>query len=823
MAGGLNDEGQRISDHYDNGFSPKSRESLGDAERNSTSSTPNDGGASSDNSRQYKSGDDLQNAESNVANKSNSLYTGSEGGGDGNTGGGNKSAVSKAIKGFAGKKKWFFLAGAGGASLLTTLAIVLLIFYFLAPFKNVHFAQILRSVGMARFQMYSKRTYARTIFDAAVLTDSSPKGSSVANSLKDRTMLDRLRGINPSKQLLQLGNQGALKFDFEGGTKWGGLKKTINFSGVELYGQKVSLDQMSREQHSKPYAELDKADKIDVQKSFGAAIQDGLEQQLALDGRGVRSSAFNGFRRASGITMTKWKDPAKYADKTPDEARKLNLEESMANIDGERAPPKSGIKQIQDDADKARADAIKAAQDGKTTSPGQTRSKWAARARTYSNVSTGVLYVTLACIVHSLNSSFQQAKDDTQDKAAAAGSDAVTSGDQALRGEAPLEAMTAESDLWGDADQAVYYKEAVGQPVSQDEKVKQSAQVADIRGPSAALGTTVEYADKVLTGVFAGGLITSVIPGLGSLQSKGIDKGCELLLNQYVQFGIAGVEIGVAVGSAGATEGFLAGVKAFVSGGLQLAAGFGVGQLLGSMIDKTTQAYAGGDYSATATGPQKYNNAAVGLDYMSQTGDRQVYGRPLTNSEAQQSQAVAMADLSHQNRQKSFTERYFALSNPFSLASQTLIKTPTSWSDMATSGRNTLASMASLLLSPVKLINSVSGMLASANRLVFAEGIGATGSGHGVEEWGFTEQEWDTVSTDPNYTWDKLAAFVEPNWDELEGKYRECYTFVKQSERPEKCTNSYLGTDEALKWRIYNAESDAAVVVSNDVNKGDDQ
>jgi hypothetical protein len=182
-----------------------------------------------------------------------------------------------------------------------------------------------------------------------------------------------------------------------------------------------------------------------------------------------------------------------------------------------------------------------------------------------------------------------------------------------------------------------------------------------------------------------------------------------------------------------------------------------------------------------------------------------------------------MNELRDENSKKPFTERYFALDNPFSLASQMLIKVPSTLPEMAQNIRTTLASTASILLSPTKLANTLSGMAASSNRLVFAEGIGAVGSGHGVEEFGFSNDEWNTIQTDPDYRWEKLAEYVEPKWDDMEKDYRECYTYEKQSDRPERCTAGLMTGERPLKWRLYNAISDGAVVLSGDVYKQEDQ
>lgn len=738
----------------------------------------------------------------------NSLYNpdgGGSGGGDGKKRGlaawGKKKAKGKIIFGS------FALA----APILATIGVIGLLITLLAPFKTVHFAEVLRSAGFARFQLTLQRQYTRTIFDAAVLTDQS--NGTAANGLKGRTMLDRLRRINPDKQLLQLGNEGKLKFIFENEKKWGGLKTTNNFLGVELYGERFTLDNTARSLGiGDSYGELNNKEKLRVENAFGERIAAGMNEQLVSEGRAFRSEVYNGFRRVTGIKMIKWPDRAReFVGLKPSEARKLSLEESLKNIDGEGTRPKSGLSAVQEEADQIREERIKAIQDGKVDvrTPGEVRSKWAKRARVASKVSTGAFLITVACVFHDLNNAFEGAENEVSDRAARMGHDALTAGDQVKRGDVEsARAIQGDSDGWNDAERSAIYKQMGGEKVTEDEMIETATEIPDIRGPSGALRDTVGVVDEILT--------------VGGIGDEIGDAACPILLNQYVQFGIAGVELAFATVSAGATQGVMAGARAFLSLSTQIAVGMGLGQLLGTMLDKQVQAYAGTDYSATTVGPARFSQAAVGVDYLQETGNRKVeYGRPLSNAEAKEAQAVAMENLRYQNSQKSFTERYFALDNPYSLASQTLIKTPTSLTSIASTIRDGLTDTASILVSPGKLIGGLSSVFVSPSQTVQAAGGGIWGADHGVKQYGWTEAEWKKISNDTDYSWQNLATFVEPKWDELEGKYRKCIDFDRQSDQPDECTREYMASDEALKWRAYNVRSDAAEQLGGDVSKGE--
>lgn len=830
--GGFNDKGQRIGEHYSKEFDYKGREKLQEAENSTDSNTSdspaNDAGWNYTGQGNMSSGKELKQQEAerdiSTADKAGGLYGSPVSNKSLDPRAGLKERIANNLLG-GGKKKLLLGAGIALPTLLMIMAFFM-IFTFLSGFKDVHFGTLLRSVGFARFQMYMKRMYAKTIFDAAVLTNTST--GTASDKLKGRTIRDYLKGSNPEKQVAELGRRGALKFQFDKGSRWGGLKTTNNFKGIEIYGQQMLVDDVSRTLFDKPYNKASARQKITVQNEFAKSIQNVVRDQLGVEPRAFRSKGpYKTFRQLTGIKMTKWANKARsFAGKTPTAARQANLEEMLRNVDGPNAPPKSGLSQIQDDADSAREEQRKAVLDGKTTTPGQTRSKFAKRAQLATKLSEAALVATLVCLVHDLDTSLNNAKLDTQDRAARLAHDAQTTRDQIVEGDSEGEAIEADSHLWDDAEQSAYYKKSVGEPVTNDEMVTQARQIPDIRGPSAALANTLGVVNDVIdNAVLAPGgtaIAIELVPGVKFVRDKIKDVGCNVILNQFVQFGIAGVEITFAVVSAGATKGITAGVKAFISGGLVLATGFGVGHILGSMIDKSVQGYAGLDYSGMSTGPQRYGQTAVGTDYLSQFANRNIgYGRPMLPSEANASQAVAMAEISKDNSQKPFTERYLALDNPYSLASRMLVKFPSSYSNMGLGIRDGLASVASLILSPGRLFNTVSGVFASSNRLVFAEAGGALGARHGVDEWGFTEKELDRIHDDPEFTQEALAAYIEPepNYSKFEEMYRKCYTFNRQSDRPPDCTIGLLSTDDALKWRAYNAEVYCAKELGGSVYK----
>src|SRR3990167_8174357 len=138
------------------------------------------------------------------------------------------------------KKKVLFLLGGSMGLGLAALFIVFII--LIGSLKTVHFSTVLRSVGFARFQMYMRQHFAQTTFDAAVLTDERT-GSA---KLGERSLLDKMRRINPEKQLTVLGDEGTLKFKVKENKRLWGFKNENVFEGIVVKGENIDLDEISQ-------------------------------------------------------------------------------------------------------------------------------------------------------------------------------------------------------------------------------------------------------------------------------------------------------------------------------------------------------------------------------------------------------------------------------------------------------------------------------------------------------------------------------------------------------------------------------------------------
>ncbi len=713
------------------------------------------------------------------------------------------------------------LFGSGGLAIIT---IVVLMMAFVGSFKSVHYATVLRSVGFARFNMYMDRQFSQAIFDAATLTDASTG----TFHLDERGLLDKLRRINPEKQLATLGREGTLKFDFEGDSKWGGLKTQSNFKGVEINGQKVNLDDIATKFGYDSFDAIPVTDfraRLGVRAEFVNSVRSGLADRLALEGRAFRGSVFDGLRQAAGIRMWKWLNKAReFVGKTPDEARKLEVQETNKEIQSESGTVKSGNSEVDEAASELHDAEIAAAEAGEPApTPGELRSSFAKRAETLSDVSFGVFLSTTACIVHDLSNSFATADRQRQIQAAREGHDIQTTGSQVMHADTSAEAVGADASRWDGADAAVLYKEDTGQTVTDFDK-KQLQDIPDIRSPGSLFKNVIDPVNGVLNLMTGGPVVDALsgIPGFGGLVHAGRDKiintACNVLLNPATQGAIAVAEIASAV--SGAQELGQA-VKIGLESSLKLAGTVGVGEVLGKLIENTIKNYAGSDFSGLASGPSLYNEGHVTTDYLQQTGTRQItYGAPMSADDTVKSQALALADLHNKFDQGSWKQRYFAVDNPFSLVGRMSAIMPGGLSDGVASFQRNLASLPSLVLSIFQQTAHVFGNLFMPKQAAYAAGssVLAEQGFNGVEEWGWTNEELQKISNDSSYAWENLANYVEPRLDSLNKAYDDCYGYELQIDKPDKCTASYLTTDAALKWRAYMAESYAADRSSEDLN-----
>ena len=709
-----------------------------------------------------------------------------------------------------GLKRGLLLGGIGGGVLLV-LVVLGIIFMFLSQFKNIHFAELGRSIGLARFNYTMRRDFTRTIFDAATLTDNST--GSLAAILQDGR-----KGL--PKQLKQLGIDGTLKFDVQRGSVWDQLRNKNTLAAIEVNGTRYTLDDYSDKAFGKKFDDLSYRERLTVRAQYNNAIRTNLNDALYSNSRWFRWKTYGALRQIAGIRMFKWADKAReYFGKSPPDARKLDVDETIAAVDEGDSKAKTGIDVVDEEADQAKENAKKAAETGSSTDAGQVRTRWAKYLRTTTKVSDAVFVTTAACIVDSLAKSMDNAQEQTQKKALRLGHDAMTSADQTKEGDTVAEAVGADSARWDNAEKAVLYKQATGEGDLTKDDQQQISDIPNIEGPVGTFKDVIDGVDGFIKSAVVGGpIISSIIPN--GWKDSLVGNGCNVLLNQYVQYSIAGTELLVSVVSAGATKGIIAGVRAAVTGGLAAAGSIGLGELLGTLMDKAVGTTSGLDYSGTLTGVPLYNQTQVGINSLDSYGERTVaYGAPASKKDTAEVQQQAMLDIHQQNSQLPFTQRYFAIDNPYSLTGKLIAIAPSNLSGLSDMVRSGFASLASIFSTPQHML-ATAGNALMPHQFAFAEQNAKTdliGLG-GDKPWVTTEEEEKLMDT-PDFDWQANQDYYDAHKDQLEQDYGKCYQEGSlQSQIPDDCyKDGYLTSTAARHYRFYKKTANGGAMLTGDV------
>ncbi|HZM64406.1 MAG TPA: hypothetical protein VFB59_04705, partial [Candidatus Saccharimonadales bacterium] len=588
------------------------------------------------------------------------------------------------------------------------------------------------------------------------------------------------------------------------------------------------------------YHDLSVRERWGVENAFLKAVNAELGDLMALMPRYVRWNPSVRFQQRAGIQLVRWLNGAReYLGKTPKEAKALSAKEISERVmEPGVSKTRSGLADINEGADENRKELLDAKTAGEPAPlPGETRSKIASRARFARGASDAVFATTTYCIGREIIRLFTpeyQAEREAQAARMAgygmSGTDQIKSGAQATNKEATLVA-NSEWDGEGevpDAVNSVMYSRTVGDQVPKNPAY---AQQIPWLNPALALGDwypAFEQYNKIAGPLMMAGPLGGILEQLGiDIGTRELnDKVCNAIMNEYVQYGIAGVEVIVAVVSLGSTKGVTAAVKAGLELVFHAAVGYGLDRLQSMLIEWTVKEYANLYFTGLEQGADRFNTAYVAQSSIAQNGIRNVtYGRPMDLNEANQSQAVAMAELRAEYQKKPIMERYFAIDNPFSLTGLTVAKLPVSPSGVMNTTQNGAHIIGSILSSPFRLLGTI-GNAIFPSKSAHAEGVAFDKSTYGVTQWGWSQAELDRIKNDSSFSLASMIGKVEPRLTELNERYAKCYdsnTFRLQIEEPKDatgkgiCTKEFLSTDDALYWRYYNAMMFSASHLSGSV------
>lgn len=696
--------------------------------------------------------------------------------------------------------------------LLTTLAINVIIaafliisFLFIGPLKNVHFDTVLRTANFLQYQMIIRKQFARVVFEASVLTQES------VGSYQRSPLVRQIQMATPDRQIQQLGRDDRVKWEFTENRSFGQnilpIKPTLQ--AVVIDGERVDIDDLSKEEFGgRTYAQLERRERWFIEAKFVNAVNFKLGDIMALLPRHVRWNPMYQMRKISGAKLTGWLNNAKeYAGKDGRQAREQMINEDVASISAAEDTRVRPSGELADGVEEHREEVIAATREGRA--PGEIRNGLKTRMKYVGAASDVATASTIACVGYELMRYFASAESQRITQSVRFATTAAARGSQTQIGEAhQAEAIGAANANWnavpgeggvGDASESAIYKIHTGQPV---DTLSPQYQKEMNEVPLLSF-------DSLLGG------FSQAVVGEGATEEDVSNFGsnvCGVILAPATQWSITAIEIAVAAATLGSAKGVTAGVKVFAELGFHAAVGYGIGEMMNWLIDLAIRSFASTDF-LIEQGVARVGALNTAYGGMAQNSMRtNTMAAPVEHAEAVESQAIAMAEAKHQNQQSSFSNRYFAINNPFSLVGRMVAGMPSSTGGIASAIQNTASFIGSLLSSPFKLVGSVgssTGLFGTAH----AAEASFLDSSFGVEEWGWTVQEMNRIETDDSFSLGPLVARVEPRLAELDAKYNKCYdpsAYAIQSDRPDECTKEFLTTEDALYWRYYKAMMFAA-------------
>lgn len=711
----------------------------------------------------------------------------------------------------AAKTKVYGWVGAALGSVVIVLVALILILTIIGPLKTLHFANVLQSVGFATFQRTMGKAYGQVVFDRAVISDGS-KGT--LGSLKGT-------GYNEAR-LTELGRKG-LKWTTSARGVVSGMAIPNNDGTITSY----SLDDTAKRLGlGESYESLRGQSRLRAQSAFIDEIKRPLTEALGDRSLAYRSEAFNRIRSIAKISMFRWPRKAlDYIGKDPRTARGMNMQDVLQRVNkGPLKPPSAS--NFQEEARTSQESAITAREQG-TPTPTITNGKlapdWVSKLSSGAkSISTILAIGTIYCILIEVDNAYEEALQANETNALSLAHDHLTVADQITAGDATTEAINANNESLVGAESSVAYRQQTGKTLTEAD-VEEIGSIAPIFPSSIALNILhnflggIDETQKALNPLMR-------IPIMGQVQDATTKAGCTALLNQAVQWIIAGAEMVIGVVSVGLTEGV---AMAFWTGfkqALSLGASVGVGAYVGGYIQSMIDQVGGINYTGVATGPKDWNETYQATSYFNASSNRTFnYGRPIPASESINNSIQATNDLRNDFNRQGFTERYFAIDNPFSLVGQTVAQIPTTTTGFLVSLNKLPRFAASLLAAPLKFASAASGAfmsspVAAAGETAASQAVRITPQQAGIVDFGYTRAEEETIATNPDFQYDALKTYMDAHGAELTQKYSPCYTPTLQSQiLDNRCLDTsdtgFLATPEALKYRWWNAMQSAGTLI----------
>lgn len=677
--------------------------------------------------------------------------------------------------------------GLGSIGLIVVLFVVIMA--LIGPLKGVHFSQVLGSTGFAVFQRSMSKIYTNRVLDRSLALDAT-NADGTAKRL----------GVSgwSAQKLAEMGRSEDLKW--VGQTASG--KEAIQMRNADGKLGTYSLDDTvsSLFGEGKKYGDLSLRQKWYARSQFSNTIRNNIARVTAMEKLSYRAPALNTLHAKAGIYRFRWTArAAEYLGKKPGEATRLNFRDRVRAVlhADYTAPVVSGVGDDTKREAEKRNQALKEAnlqnQEYRKVKY-QSLTDWNAKieggAKRFSDIA---LLAVLYCMNQYIDRAYMETKGGKEIGSLRQGADAIVVGEQMMAGDATNEAVEAQNASLVGAETAAAYQYAIGNGLEEG-YINELMDIPSIYDDNKFL--EINHAISEAMGWSFIGLTNRFFPAVGEVS-------CDFVMNEAVQWTIGGLELLAAIGSGGVfkfvSEGAMAAFKVAIRNSVkmipQAAGSIGIGWIIGKYVDQQIQSLSGEAYTGAMNGPDRINQDAASISNLQSHEARTLlYASPVSRTSAVQSTQVAIQELRDQYNQRGFSERYFAISNPFSLLGRTTAVIPTTFTGYISKIKGLANSATSFLVSPFKVLSNSSNMFmmipgAKAAGLS-TSALTMAGDDYGVVEAMWSNEDLAEIDNDPDYSKDALERDIVPRLDELRVTYKieECYESGKyQSELPDYC------------------------------------
>ncbi|MCA9332303.1 D-alanyl-D-alanine carboxypeptidase family protein [Candidatus Saccharibacteria bacterium] len=713
-------------------------------------------------------------------------------------------------KGGANKK--LLLAGGGGLGLL--LMMIGILFLFLGDLKIDHIAQNITTWNIAR----TARNYRRSLVQNT--TEVGAIGEMEAgryNALKARfgesrvgQAIERINQYRPQKVAENFGSTVKPVFS-EGEDRILGLGKKQIFEGFEVDGHFISKADSN---FFHPIA--NRREKI----RFAAEMQVAMEESNHGANSLVKSRAMKKVLSDRGIKLYWWEKKGKTYNNAKNQAQ-AERRSQVESAERVRQDPDSNCavsqvcsaaddvaETIDEELDKAKEElddpdnhqgANALAQETEDaaidTLEASVRTSAVQKILSFASTTYGVAVPLCLIFEGSIHDSSGDDIDAASDSNMRAYGSIQSAADQQESGDTTAWAVAGFNGKLGDVSDSVPLKRQTSTPIDSATQINPVSQpqsssvgaytlfdafLADIV-PADVLGAANHIAEKscgFLTNEWVGGIEAAAEIAL-ALFSAGASKEASASVGQAIRLGLTEIidqsakegiifafrELGIKAGVDAVSR---AGGRFILKTGVFVGATIGLTELAKLAVLKKANEHNNG----LETDATYVNQADMGANlYYNENERAGLYGRPLTTPEVAESNQLDVAYIQEHEARKSFTERYFALSNASSMV--------TRLGYMAQSG---LSSRNSLGLRSLQSIGSVfrTGPAILGNLSFSAKTHAATVSGSGDYnniQWGWSGEEEALIDNDDDYSpmMNKLILEESGKKDEIENEYKDCY------------------------------------------------